>query len=746
FELKDILSAIDTVPIISQELLGLAKWAADYYLGSLGELLKAALPAGMDLSEARMVAPLLPQSKAAHLRAATQRKIFLHLTAHGEKTFRSLEREFGKAAARRAIAALEKLGFVKITDVVKKPKAAPKIRKYIRLIKNEEAEPLNDKQKLLTEILRQNDCKMLLSEAVAAVGTASVIRSLIRKGIVEEFSDELFRDPLRGDEIAPEEFELNSSQKEVLGKIQLSLDQNKFKPFLLHGVTGSGKTEIYIRAIKHILSQGKSAVLLVPEIALTPLFARRLRGHFGSQVAILHSSLGEGERFDEWRRLKSAEAKIAIGTRSAIFAPVEKPSLIIVDEEHDSSYYQHEPPFYNARDLALVRGRDCGATVVLGSATPSLETYYNAQKGKYELLELPQRVEGRPLPQAEIIDMREEFRKSGRSMLISPVLRNAIKETISRGNQAILLLNRRGFSAFVLCRMCGNTIKCKNCDVSLTYHKRENKLICHYCNYSIKTPDKCPVCLSEYLYFIGEGTEQLEDRLDKIFPDARIGRLDRDVVRRRGEVDQILKKFDQGELDILAGTQMLAKGHDFHKVTLVGVVSVDNILGLPDFRAAERTFQLLAQVAGRAGRGKLKGQVFIQSYLPDHYVLEFARRQDYKGFYEAELNFRKSMYFPPFCYLASILVTHKNQESAQKFAQRFRQALDRANAQKKCRISGPASAAIARLKGIYRFQILVRSPHRSLLHDVISEAEKLADSAGVDRSNLRIEVDPIELT
>ena len=360
--------------------------------------------------------------------------------------------------------------------------------------------------------------------------------------------------------------------------------------------------------------------MLVPEIALTPVFSRRLRAVFGTSVAILHSSLTPGERYDEWRRIHRGEARIAIGTRSAVFAPLQDIGLVIVDEEHDGSYRQHESPFYHARDAAVVRANFASAVVVLGSATPALETYYNAKKGKYEYLRLSKRVAERKLAVAETIDMRQVFKKFGKDIPFSPQLLEAIEETHLNGEQSMILLNRRGFSQFVLCRTCGETIKCINCDITLTYHRRDKKLVCHYCNYQIDPPAKCPVCTSEYLYFVGEGTEKLEDELRRRFPTLRIARVDRDTIAKRRDMENILNDFSRGELDMLVGTQMIAKGHDFPNVTLVGVVSVDLGLGLPDFRAAERTFQLLTQVAGRAGRGDLAGRVLIQTYYPEHYA------------------------------------------------------------------------------------------------------------------------------
>jgi primosomal protein N' (replication factor Y) len=403
---------------------------------------------------------------------------------------------------------------------------------------------------------------------------------------------------------------------------------------------------------------------------------------FGQEVAILHSNLSQGERYDEWRRIRRGEARVVIGTRSAIFAPLTDIGLIIVDEEHDTSYRQNESPFYNARDVAVMRANLAGAVVVLGSATPSLESYHNSHSGKYQYLQLQNRIGNRPLAKAELIDMRDVFKKAGKDVVLSPALIEAIEQAHARGEQSIILLNRRGFSQFVLCRSCGERLRCKNCDITLTYHRHDAKLICHYCGFKAGTPKVCPFCESEYLYFIGHGTEQVEEILRKQFPLLNIARIDRDTMAKRGQMSKTLLAFDSGEIDMLVGTQMLAKGHDFHNVTLVGVISVDIGLGLPDFRSAERTFQILTQVAGRAGRGQLPGRVLIQTYYPEHYALRYASDQDYEGFYNEEVRFRSQLSYPPFIVLASILIKNTDEDAAKRNANLVRNSLDAANADK----------------------------------------------------------------
>src|SRR3989475_3847169 len=494
---------------------------------------------------------------------------------------------------------------------------------------------MTEAQRPALDFLRSYNGAMAASDLIQGANvSASVVRSLLKKGLITEFEEELRRDPLVNAKLpAAENFTLTQAQAEGLSAIYDPLQSKVFASILLHGITGSGKTEIYIRAMQAAIEMNRGAMMLVPEIALTPILSRRLRAHFGSEIAIFHSSLSKGERFDEWSRLRSGEARVVLGTRSAVFAPVKDLGVIIIDEEQDSSYRQEESPYYNARDTAIVRAQKESAVVVLGSATPSLESFHNAQAGKYRHLHLPSRIANRPLARAELIDMREVFARHKRPAVFSDELLTAIEQTHARGEQAIVLLNRRGYSSFILCRSCGESITCPNCDVTLTYHHGDRTLVCHYCNHRQIAPSVCPVCGSKYIYYVGEGTEQVEEKLRQLFPSLRSARIDRDTASRRHTFEKALLDFGKGELDMLVGTQMLAKGHDFPNVTLVGVVSVDAGLALPDFRSAERTFQLITQVAGRAGRGEKAGRVLIQSYHPEHYVLRHAAAQDFQGFY-----------------------------------------------------------------------------------------------------------------
>lgn len=628
-------------------------------------------------------------------------------------------------------------------------KLRTKRRKAVRLIRSQliDKKPLTEQQQSIIDLLDAGGGAMLFTEVLerADVG-ASPLNTLAKRGFVEIYIQEIDRDPLAGAALpADSNFTLTDEQQAALDAIIEALQGGKFKAFLLHGVTGSGKTEVYIRAMQRVLQLGRSALMLVPEIALTPLFARRLRSVFGYDVAILHSNLSAGERFDEWRRIRRGDARIAIGTRSAVFAPLENIGLVIVDEEHDPSYRQHESPFYNARDVGVMRASLANAVVVLGSATPAMESFYNAQRGKYTYLRLPDRIGGRGLAQAELIDMREVFKREGKDVALSDELLEAIDETYLKGEQVIILLNRRGFSQFVLCRTCGETLKCQNCDITLTFHRADGKLLCHYCNYREKAPRTCPHCESQYLYYVGEGTENIAEQLAKKFPQMRIARVDRDTMAHKGEMEDVLLKFAAGGLDMLVGTQMIAKGHDFPNVTLVGVISVDIGLGLPDLRSAERTFQLITQVAGRSGRGTQAGKVLIQTYYPEHYALRHAREQDYEGFYAEEIKYRERLGYPPFTVLASILIKHRDLPYASKMANTLRRELDAANTARQVRILGPAPASLSRLKNEYRLQTILKGSSRKALRETLDIALANAEHNGCDMRTVYVEIDPVNL-
>lgn len=752
--LKEAVELLDAEPLLTEEILRLTQWTADYYASSWGEVLKASLPAGINRTTEQIYSiTIRGRDELAKILSAKSIKVQVlqSLNESGETPAGEITKKFGAQAAARALRELVKENRVSYFHRTLTTQVKPKRRKVVRLLPPElhkpNQKPLTEAQERIVELLLKENGEIVFTELIEqADASASSVNTLEKRGLVETFVQEIMRDPLRNIALPEiQDLTLTGEQETVLTEIETALETARYKAFLLHGVTGSGKTEIYIRAMKRTLELGKSALMLVPEIALTPVFSRRLRAVFGDEVAIFHSNLSTGERFDEWRRLRSGAARIVIGTRSAVFAPLQNIGLIIIDEEHDASYRQHESPFYNGRDVGVVRANLADAVVVLGSATPALETFHNSRVGKYEYLSLPNRIGNRPMASAELVDMREVFKTDGKNTIFSTQLIEAIEETHSRNEQSIILLNRRGFSSFVLCRTCGEAIKCNNCDITLTYHKRDAKLVCHYCNHRERAPQKCPSCAGKYLFFVGEGTEQIEDILVRKFSNLKIARIDRDTTSRRKSFEETLMQFSRGEIDMLVGTQMLAKGHDFPNVTLVGVITVDAGLAMPDFRSAERTFQLLTQVAGRAGRGDLAGRVLIQTYHPEHYALQHAARQDYDGFYAEEINFRRNLNYPPFVALASILIKHPNYNYAFDNAAILRECLQKADAERMCRILGVAPAPLARLKGEHRLQILIKARNRAKLRETLDFALADAQEKFCDLRIVNVEIDPVNL-
>jgi primosomal protein N' (replication factor Y) len=536
---------------------------------------------------------------------------------------------------------------------------------------------------------------------------------------------------------------LTAEQENALSRILAMLASKTFKVALLHGVTGSGKTEIYLRVGAAVRDSGRRVLMLVPEIALTPAVAEQFRCAFGDRVAIQHSGLSDGERHDQWQRIRRREVDIVIGTRSAVFAPLEEIGVVIVDEEHDASYKQEESPRYNGRDVAVVRAQRSGALAILGSATPSIESYYNAVIGKYERVTLERRVLDRPLADVTVVDMREEYAAEGPDVILSRVLRDGIAARLEAREQALVLLNRRGFATAVFCRQCAGTMDCPNCSVSLVVHGESHarRARCHYCNYTARVPTQCPLCAGPYLEQTGFGTERVEGEVRRLWPQARVARLDRDAVRRKGALQALLQRFRNGEIDVLVGTQMIAKGHDFPRVTLVGVVSADVGLGLADFRASERTFQLLTQVAGRAGRGDRPGQAIVQTLYPDHYSVRLACRQDFPAFFERELQFRKSMRYPPFVSLINTIVRARTftaaMDDAADIVQRVR---DRTAGRTDVRVLGPAPPPLGRLRGEYRAQLLLKSANRKAIREGLQAA--LAARPELQR-RVVVDIDPL---
>lgn len=755
-DVKEAQEILDAVPLVTPELLELTRWVAEYYLAPWGEVIKAALPPGISPTIDPFLA--ITANGRAELEkppddqpTVKQRQLQLLVSAE-ELSLASFADQFGNAPAAKAARELEQAGLIEIRQ---RPAAGFVKAKYQRRVRlansgelptDAEGRKLTEPQARVVAVLKNNDSVALSELMISANVSSSSITTLRKRQIVEVFETRLRRDPL-GDATFEQhaDYVLTKDQQNVLTELDEPLRANAYAAFLLHGVTGSGKTEIYIRAMRVALGLDRSALMLVPEIALTPVFSRRLRMHFGDQVAIFHSSLSRGERFDEWTRVRNGEARIVIGTRSGVFAPIKNLGLVIVDEEHESTYRQQDSPHYNARDTAIMRAQKESAVVILGSATPSLESFHNASTGKYSYLQIPIRLGNRPMAVAEIIDMRAVFARHQKPKVFSDELLEAIKEAHDKNEQSIILLNRRGYSSFVLCRSCGESVQCPNCDVTLTYHRSERVIVCHYCNHREAAPQKCPSCEGKYIYYVGEGTEQIEEQLKKLFPALRIARIDRDTAARRGSFERSLSDFGEGKIDMLVGTQILAKGHDFPNVTLVGVVSVDAGMALPDFRAAERTFQLLTQVAGRAGRGERPGKVLIQTYHPYHYALRHASAQDYAGFYEEEMRHRQHHTYPPFVALASLLVHGTEIDRVRADAVELRKELDRANPERAARILGPAPAPLARLKGEHRVQLLIKCRNRRELRKIIDEALKSLGERKISLRSINVEIDPVSI-
>jgi primosomal protein N' (replication factor Y) len=609
---------------------------------------------------------------------------------------------------------------------------------------------LKGRQKEAIDALRGRPDGMTVSELNERGISADVLERLAKKGFVTFRRERTERDPFASGVVSTAvassaDRVLTEEQSRVLDELDAAAASGRFLVFLLQGVTGSGKTEVYLRLAERVLRSGKSVLVLVPEIALTPAVASAFRDAFGDRVAVQHSGLSDGERSDQWYRIRRGDVSVVVGTRSAVFAPLANLGLIIVDEEHDTSFKQDETPRYNGRDVAVMRAKHEKALVVLGSATPSLESAQNASSGRYTRLVMERRVQDRPLAAVSIVDMRQEYAEHGPDVILSGRLKNAITARLEAGQQSLILLNRRGLATAVFCRQCGGTIECPNCSVSLIVHteKRDaHRARCHYCNYSMLVPKACPACKGPYLERRGFGTEKVAQEISHFWPSARVARLDRDTVRRRGAAAGILRAMAAGSIDVLVGTQMIAKGHDFPRVTLVGVISADVGLGLADFRAAERTFQLLTQVAGRAGRGVERGEAIVQTLYPNHYSIGHACRQDYAGFFADELKYRQAMRYPPVTALVNIVVKASDARAALTDATALAQHLRRNADVGRFSVLGPAPAPVAKLRGEYRAQIFLKGSHRAGMR----EAVLAAVSARPDmRRRVSIDIDPVSI-
>jgi primosomal protein N' (replication factor Y) len=756
-QLREIQKSLDLVPALTPKLLELGKWIASYYVAPIGEVYRGMLPPLTELRAQQKVFLTAAGRAAADSFAASEdstAKLLKKLKV--AKSDPALQAAVRLGIALSDLLKLQRRGLIEIRQVMQdRQRRTQRIVAWKESPVDEATSPdrprtaLDEKLKRLEHILAVERGPLPLPQLLRLSGVSrAVIDRLVRGGKLESWEEPV--DPAEDPfdiGYTPPAHALNPEQDRAFSSIRARFELGEFGVQLLHGVTGSGKTEVYLRAVQDTLARGRTAIILVPEIALTLWTGRQCRAWFGARfegVAVLHSALSEVARAREWWRVRNGEARVIVGTRSAIFAPVENLGLVIVDEEQESSYKQEETPRYHGRDVAIVRAKLERALALLGSATPSLETYYHARSGKYELLTMAQRVAERSLPSVEILDLREEFRQTRQTSPISSRLRQGIEECLSSGTQALILINRRGYSWSVVCRSCGATVQCVNCSISMTHHKYRNRLECHYCGSVQSIPKKCPKCDSQYVHFFGEGSEQLEERLRKEFPRARIARLDRDTARTKRQYQETLGAFAEGALDILVGTQMLAKGHDFHRVTLVGVVGADSSLSMPDFRAAERTFQLMTQVAGRAGRGDLPGRVLIQTFYPEHYAIQDAVKQDYAAFFERELHYRRVMAYPPFTSLANVIVRDRSLEKAIRWSSQLSQ-FAAPNSGDEIRVLGPASAPLARLKSEYRFQFLLKSKRKAQLTKLLAGALAYCDAKEIPQAAILVDMDPLQL-
>ncbi len=768
-EIKPVQHVLDDAALLPDELMRLAEWIASYYVAPLGEVLRGMLPLNAEVRRtflyriAEQGKRVLYEgaekgsSRRSKLSAEDQNKEYAVLNALENGAAMKLTSLRSATGAGKAL--LE--GMVRkrwlSREVEADERDARRLEKIAVLVDDARLPKLNDNQMKILAELSAVGGRMRVSDLRELPVPPSTLATLVKRELVRiEEEPEAFH---LGGVHAPgkkhsHEHLLNETQTEALAGIAASMSEGGFKPHLLYGITGSGKTAVYIAAMRRALDAGNAALLLVPEIGLTPAMAGQMHAAFGDEVALLHSQLSPDERAEQWHRIRRGEARVVVGTRSAVFAPVQSLALIIVDEEHDGSYKQEETPRYHGRDVAVMRAKLLGIPVVLGSATPSLESWNNAQTGRYALLKMEQRVMDRPLPQVELVDMRAEFQQTGADHIFSRRLIEETQATLDRDEQAIILLNRRGYSYVVMCRACGEKIECENCAIAMTFHKpvtgsdlhaeAGERLECHYCGYRRTVPKVCPKCSSEHLYYLGAGSQQGEERLAEIFPGARIGRMDRDTVRGRGDMQRLLQRLHSGEINLLVGTQMIAKGHDIHGVTTVGVVGCDHALGMPDFRAAERVFQLLTQVSGRAGRGDLPGKVLVQSYHPDHYAVRCAAAHDYEGFVRREVGFRRPFFYPPFGVLANVLVQSQELAEAAGWSNTLGRWFDRQTVPG-VRVLGPAAAPVSRLKRIYRFHLLLKAQRRSDLQAALRGMLAEAERQGIPRKALVVDVDAISL-
>ncbi len=720
--IKTALDILDEKPLFPSSMIPFFRWTADYYLHPIGDVIKCALPGGLNLYDFFTIA-ITEKGEDALLNNSTTplENEILNRLKTGPCRFKDLNKNFNKHVPNALIHSMESRGVIVCNRKLKGGSTKPKMERYVSLLHSDiPMKKLSNSRKKIIETIKNLDEISVKKLQERVPSAPKLIKSLETAGYLSIFQKKVYRDPF-GEPIAPDTaHKLTKEQKSVIHTVTESLGR-EFTTCLLAGVTGSGKTEVYMQLAAKVISLGYSVLVLVPEIALISQMERRFRARFGECVAILHSGLSAGERYDQWMRIARRKAAIAIGARSAVFAPFANIGIIIVDEEHDTSYKQEGGLRYNARDLAVVRAKLNNGVALLGSATPSIQSYYNTTTKKFKAVTLKKRVEKRPLPEITVVDLCKSRDVRGIRRFITPELHLEMKATLVRGEQVLLFLNRRGFASYPVCAACGEAIRCKNCDITLTLHQKINAYKCHYCGFTRASTSNCTSCGSAKILLLGIGTEKVEAAVKSLFPDARTARMDRDTTRRKGSILKILKGLRNQTTDILVGTQMVAKGHDFPNITLVGIICADLSLNFPDFRAGERTFQLLAQVAGRAGRGAVPGRVILQTYNPKHFAILSATKQDFQTFYNEEINFRKSLNYPPFSRMVQLNISGKDKEKTRQHAQDIGDLCDtlkknNSSFLKSVEILGPIEASLPRIAKRYRWQILLKCPSIKQLH------------------------------
>lgn len=755
-QVKEILQATGPAPVVDEPRRQLAQWIAREYFAPPGECLRLFLPPGSIIETELSCFPtaagiaLVQQPPA---KAGFPDKLLALITAAPGLTNRQIKRRIATPHLDRSLQALERNGLIMLQPRITGARIKPRLAGLVELIDpGVVPSRFPVRQQAVLQYLTSHQNPVRQTQLARETGSGpAVLQALARKGLVRLSQEEQQRNPFTGYQpLLLENIVLTARQRETVEEISRSMASDPPGQFLLLGVTGSGKTQVYIELIFRALAAGRPALMMVPEISLTPAVTRRFLSHFGQQLAILHSMLSDGERRDQWYRIQRGEARVVIGTRSSLFAPLEKPGLIVIDEEHDGSYKQDETPRYHAREVARQWAARCGAALVLGSATPSVESYHAATTGgSLRLLELPERIQQRPLPEVKLVDLSVEFARHGRNVIVAAEAVQAIGERMRRHEQVMVLLNRRGFAPVLLCRKCGQAVMCIHCSISLTYHRQTHNLLCHCCDYQRKLPEECESCGSRHLFLLGAGTEKLEEVFRQRFPGRRTARFDRDTTRRKGSMKEILDRFENREIDLLVGTQMIAKGHDFPSVTLVVVLSIDTSLRLPDFRSAERTFQLLTQVAGRSGRGDIPGEVYIQTYFPDHYAVQTAKTQDYRKFYSREITFRQQLFYPPFARLVLIRIKGKQEEAtrtlAGQVAQHLRLAIGALEQNASLRVLGPAPALHEKLHDEFQFNLLIRCLPGGRLFDVLDRFRQQLPANRLPLAKITVDVDPASL-